>query len=68
MPARPTKYGIKVVACADSRNGYVSEFEVYVRRPAGGQREVDLGRKVFCKLTEKIKGKNHHIYFDNYFN
>ena len=30
--------------------------------------EVDLRRKIVCKLTEKIKGKNHHIYFDNYFN
>ena len=68
MPAKPTKYGIKVWARADSQNGYVSEFEVYVGRPAGGQREIDLGRKVVCKLTEKIKGKNHHIYFDNYFN
>ena len=45
-----------------------ASFEVYVGRPAGGQPEVDLGREVVCKLTEKIKAKKHHIYFNNYFN
>ena len=34
MPAKPTKYGIKVWARG---NSYVSDFEVYVGRPAGGQ-------------------------------
>eukprot|EP00112_Aurelia_sp_Birch-Aquarium-sp1_P015019 Seg3293.2 transcript_id=Seg3293.2/GoldUCD/mRNA.D3Y31 product="PiggyBac transposable element-derived protein 4" protein_id=Seg3293.2/GoldUCD/D3Y31 len=68
MPAKPTKYGIKVWARADSANGFVSEFEVYVGRPNGGGREVELGRKVVSRLTEKIRGKNHHVYFDNYFN
>ena len=68
MPAKPTKYGIKVWERADSTNGYVCEFEVYVGKPQGGQRETNLGSKVVKRLTRHLKGKNHHIYFDNYFN
>ena len=68
MPAKPTKHWNKAWARADSSNGFVSEFEVYVEKPNGGGREIELRRKVVSKLTEKIKGKNHHVYFDNYFN
>ena len=68
MPAKPTKYGIKVWARADSTNGYVSQIDVYVGKPVGGQRDVDLGRKVIRKMTKNIEGKHHHVYFDNYFN
>ena len=68
MPAKPPKYGIKVWMRADSHNGYANEFEVYVGRLAGQKHEVGLERKVILKLTEKLVGKNNHIYFDRYFN
>ena len=68
MPAKPTKYGIKVWERAGSTNGYVCEFEVYVGKPPGGEREVNLGSRVVKRLTRNIQGKNHHVYFDNYFN
>ena len=29
MPAKPTKYGIKVWVRADPYNGYVNDFQVY---------------------------------------
>ena len=68
IPAKPTKYGIKVWVRADSNNGYVYEFEVYVGKPHGVARKVGLGKKVVLKLTEKLRGKHNHVYFDNYFN
>ena len=69
MPAKPTKYGIKVWERADSKNGYVCEFQVYVGKPGGNHgREKELGRKVVERLTTHIRGKNHHVFFDNYFN
>ena len=46
MPAKPTKYGIKVWVRADSHNSYVNEFDVYVGRPQGNRPKVGLGRKV----------------------
>ena len=67
MPTKPTKYGIKVWMREDSHNGYVNEFEVYVGRLAGQKHEVGLGKKVILKLTEKLVGKNNHIYFDRFF-
>ena len=58
MPAKPTKYGIKVWERADSKNGYVCEFQVYVGKPGGNHgREKELGRKVVERLTN-VKGKS----------
>ena len=68
MPAKPTKYGIKVWVRADSTNGYVNEFSVYVGKPPGVNREVALGQKTVLALTAKLNGHHNHIYFDNYFN
>ena len=67
MPAKPRKYGIKVWVRADSHNGYVNEFDVYVGRPQGNRPEVGLGRKVIERLSSRLEGKGHHSYCDNYF-
>ena len=29
--------------------------------------EIRLGKKVVLKLTRNLSGKNHHVFFDNYF-
>ena len=68
LPAKPTKYGIKVWVRADCTNGFANEFQIYVGKPAGTQREVGLGKKVVLALTEKIQHKHHHVFIDNYFN
>ena len=63
MSSKPTKYGIKVWVHADSTNGYTNKFKVYVGRPVGHKWEVGLGQNVVLSLTEKLAGKNNHIYF-----
>ena len=68
LPAKLTKYGIKVWVRADSNNGFVNEFQIYVGKLAGAQCEVGLGKKVVLDLTEKIRDKRHHVFIDNYFN
>jgi len=50
---------------ADSRNGYFSEFEVYTGK--GATAEKGLGMRVVKAHTSELKGKNHHVFFDNYF-
>ena len=67
MPAKPTKYGIKVWSLSVAQNGYCSDFAVYLGKPENGKRETDLGKKVVLEMTRDIGGKNHHIFFDNYF-
>ena len=66
MPLKPTKRGIKVWVAADSTNGYFSRFKVYTGKK-NNTTEHGLGARVVKTLTSDLKGKYHHVYFDNYF-
>ena len=65
MPQKPIKRGIKVWVLGDSSNGYFTKFEVYTGK--GATAEKGLGTRVVKSLTSELKGKNHHVFFDNYF-
>ena len=71
LPAKPTKFGIKVWERADGNNGFVSEFQVYTGRKINvdGTRtsETGLGARVVTDLTRSLVGGHYHIYMDNYF-
>ena len=50
MPAKPTKYGIKVWMAADAKNGYVSNFAVYLGQAENNRRRIHgLGYDVVMK-------------------
>ena len=66
LPMKPIKRGIKVWVLGDSRNGYFSKFEVYTGKK-GNSPEQGLGARVVKDLTSDLKGKHHHVYFDNFF-
>ena len=66
MPMKPVKRGIKVWVLGDSQNGYFSSFQVYTGKE-GNTTEKGLGKRVVKDLTEDLKGKHHHVYFDNFF-
>ena len=65
MPLKPTKQGIKVWFLGDSYDGYFSQFEVYTGKN-GNTAETGLGTRVVKTLTAELKGKHHHIFFDNF--
>lgn len=65
MPLKPTKRGYKVWVRANE-NGYISQFQVYTGRVADTT-EKNLGARVVKDLTASLQGKNHQVYFDNYF-
>ena len=65
MPMKPVKRGIKVWALADSHNGYFHKFQVYTGKEGSGEKQ--LGQRVVKDLTQHLKGKNHHVFFDNFF-
>ena len=70
LPAKPTKFGIKVWERAHPQTGYVHEFQVYVGKPDGQRGRVTeegLGSRVIKDLTRNIVNKNHHLYMDNFF-
>lgn len=64
MPKRPVKRGYKVwMLCAS--NGYNLKFDIYTgKSESGGQKE--LGAHV-RKLCHDLVGKQHRVFFDNYF-
>ena len=68
MPTKPVKRGFKVWVRADSLNGYICQFIVYVGKE-GERVEVGLGQKekVVEELTRELVGGQYHIYFDNLF-
>ena len=67
MPMRPVKRGIKVWVRADATNGFVSAMQVYKGKKDGGQPEHGLGHRVVCDLVSDLKGKNYHIFCNNFF-
>ena len=67
LPAKPTKYGIKVWMAADASNGYVVNFDVYLGSDNGKQRIHGLGYDVVMKMAEPFLNKNRHVFCDNFF-
>lgn len=65
IPNKPIKRGYKVWLRA-SASGYVDDFQIYTGK-VGGLPEKNLGPRVIKDLTNSLSGKNHRVYFDNYF-
>ena len=65
MPMKPIMRGINVWVLGDSHNGYFHTFQVYTGKEVSGEKQ--LGQRVVKDLTGLLKGKNHHVFFDNFF-
>ena len=65
IPLKPIKRGTKLWNLADSVNGYIIDFKVYIGKE-GDTIEKNLGMKVVSELTSKLSS-GHRVYFDNYF-
>ena len=67
LPAKLTKYGIKVWMAADSSNGYVVNFSVYLGSEGEIRRQHGLGYDVVMGMTRPFFKRKHHVSFDNFF-
>ena len=65
MPKKPIRRGLKVWMRADSCNGYVSRFQVYVGKEVTSEK--GLGARVVKDLSRDLIGKHYHIFCDNFF-
>ncbi|GFY55831.1 piggyBac transposable element-derived protein 4 [Trichonephila inaurata madagascariensis] len=63
MPKKPIKRGYKVWMRCDS-SGFACEFQIYTGKT---KVERNLGERVIRNLSKKLLGKNHVLFFDNYF-
>ena len=63
MPAKPTKYGIKVWMAADAKNGYISNFAVYLSQAENNCRRIHgLGYDVVMKMTAPFSNNYRHMF------
>ncbi|XP_050304767.1 piggyBac transposable element-derived protein 4-like [Anthonomus grandis grandis] len=68
IPSKPNKYGIKIIALADSKTFYTSNMEVYVGKQLSGPYECsNLPTAVVQRLCEPIKGTSRNVTVDNWF-
>ena len=68
MPAKPTKYGIKVWMAADASNGYVVNLSV--NQGSEGEESTNihgLGYEVVMNMARPYLNRKHHLFFDNVF-
>ena len=64
MPKKPIKRAYKVwMRCDES--GFACQFEIYMGKTKDAEK--NLGERVVKLLSEKLYGKNHRLYMDNYF-
>ena len=64
MPAKAMKYRIKVWMAADSSNGYVLNFDVYLGKEASNRQIHGLGYDVVTNMVTPFMNKNHHVNFE----
>ena len=64
LPKKPVKRDFKVWVRADSINGYICDFDVYIGKQDAPQK--NLGANVVRKLSQPLAGGNYHLYFDNF--
>ncbi|CAC5395945.1 unnamed protein product [Mytilus coruscus] len=67
MPAKPTKWGIKLWALAESDTGYMSYCEIYQGKT--DRTHVGLASTVVISCLEgaNLSRQGYHVYMDNYF-
>lgn len=68
IPSKPTKWGIKVWALADSSNGFLCNFCVYTGA-SSEQKENGMNNieSIVLNLCRPFEGKYHRLWMDNYF-
>ena len=65
IPSKPTRWGLKVWLRCDSITGFCHQLDIYLGRDQ--YRGASVGQAVVEKLTEGLKGKNFHVFYDGFF-
>lgn len=68
-PMKPIKRGYKLWCIADM-DGYIYNFEVYTGKNKSNlqtKSDLGLGGDVVMRMIKSFEGRNHRIYFDNFF-
>ena len=66
-PKKPHKWGINAWTLAESKSGYVYNWDLYTGKPRDGAQEMGMTHRVVRELVEPIFDRGRHVYMDNYF-
>ena len=66
MPAKPTKWGLKAWGLADSKTGYMYNWQLYLGKETV-QRHLPVAHTVVKDLCTPLFDKGHVVYMDNFF-
>ncbi len=68
MPAKPTKWGIKVWVCSDAHTGYIYRFDIYTGADHSAPKSVHgQAYDVVMNIMSPLLGKGHSVYTDNFY-
>ena len=65
LPSKPIRYGFKVFTLAESKTGYVWDFEVYTGKAA--EAEQKHTQKVVLRFMVPLEGKGYRVFTDNFY-
>ena len=65
MPAKLTKWGLKILTLAESSSGYIHQFQVYTGRE--GQQEKRLTQRVVTDLLGHFQNRNIRVFMGNFY-
>ena len=66
MKDKPVKRGLKVFLRNNSDSGYLQQFEIYLgKRGTVAKSSHGVYFDIINRLTFRLRGKNHRIWFDN---
>ena len=68
LPAKPTKWGIKVWVCSDAATGYILSFSIYTGKdPNVSISPNGLAYDDVMRLLENKFNKGHSVFVDNFY-
>ena len=68
LPAKPTKWGIKVWVCSDVATGYILSFSIYTGKdPNVSILPNGLAYDVVMRLLENRFNKGYSVFVDNFY-
>lgn len=67
LPSKPDRYGMKVFWIADAEQNFPLYGVPYLGRPAGQERQVNLGRNIAVELATPFFKSGRNVTCDNFF-
>ena len=65
LPSKPIRFGFQLFTLAESKSGYIWNFEIYTGRK--GEAEENQTKKVVVRLMSPLEDKGYRLFTDNFY-